>query len=145
MVLGCKECAYENSKGGPARLTLEQFLERSKVIHNNFYSYDKIDFTNKTAKQKVTITCPLHGDFEQEIYSHTKGVGCKECGIKKYAASRAATLKETWEEDFRKVHGNTYDYSQVNYINRDTKVNIICPIHGVFKQVPQSHLQRIWL
>lgn len=58
MVLGCKECAYENSKGGPARLTLEQFLERSKVIHNNFYSYDKIDFTNKTAKQKVTITCP---------------------------------------------------------------------------------------
>lgn len=47
-------------KGGPSRLTLDEFLTRSKLIHNHFYNYDKVDFTDKTAKQKVIITCPIH-------------------------------------------------------------------------------------
>lgn len=37
-------------------------------------------------------------------------------------------------------HGNKYDYSLVNYINSTTKVAIICPTHGVFKQLPARHL-----
>lgn len=40
----------------------------------------------------------------------------------------------------RKVHGNKYDYSLVNYINSLTKVDIICHIHGVFTQTPSMHL-----
>lgn len=41
----------------------------------------------------------------------------------------------------QQLHGNKYDYSQVEYINSRTKVNIICPKHGVFEQLPSSHLQ----
>ena len=41
-------------------ITLDEFLTRSKLIHNHFYNYDKVDFTDKTAKQKVIITCPIH-------------------------------------------------------------------------------------
>ena len=40
----------------------------------------------------------------------------------------------------RKKHGNKYDYSNVVYINRETKVRIICPIHGEFLQAPSTHL-----
>lgn len=36
--------------------------------------------------------------------------------------------------------GNTYDYSKVDYVNYKTKIIIICPIHGKFKQVPSQHL-----
>ena len=43
-------------------------------------------------------------------------------------------------EKARKVHGNKYDYSKVNYINSQTKVCIICPEHGEFWQRPNSHL-----
>jgi len=39
------------------------------------------------------------------------------------------------------VHGNNYDYSLVNYKNSQSKVKIICPIHGVFEQNSNSHLQ----
>jgi hypothetical protein len=39
-----------------------------------------------------------------------------------------------------KIHGDFYDYSEVNYINTRTKVCIICPIHGRFWQTPNSHL-----
>ena len=40
---------------------------------------------------------------------------------------------------FKRVHGDRYDYSLVNYINNLTPVEIICPLHGVFKQLPKVH------
>jgi len=38
-----------------------------------------------------------------------------------------------------KIHRDKYDYSNVNYINAKTKINIICKIHGEFKQNPSNH------
>lgn len=40
----------------------------------------------------------------------------------------------------RAVHGNRYDYSQVEYINNKTPVKIICKKHGSFLQRPDRHL-----
>ncbi len=37
-------------------------------------------------------------------------------------------------------HNNLYDYSLVNYINNRIKVKIICNLHGIFEQNPNSHL-----
>ena len=44
-------------------------------------------------------------------------------------------------EKARKVHGDKYDYSKVEYINKNTKVCIICPIHGEFCQTPDNHFK----
>ena len=44
-------------------------------------------------------------------------------------------------EKARKVHGNKYDYSKVQYVNNSTKVCIICPKHGEFSQTPNNHLR----
>ena len=43
-------------------------------------------------------------------------------------------------ERARKVHGDKYDYSKVEYKGIFVKVPIICPIHGVFYQTPHEHL-----
>lgn len=43
-------------------------------------------------------------------------------------------------EKAKKVHGDEYDYSLVNYINAQTKVKIICKQHGIFEQKPHNHL-----
>ena len=48
--------------------------------------------------------------------------------------------KEQFIEKSRKVHGDKYDYSKVEYINNSTKVCIICPIHGEFWQTPANHM-----
>lgn len=48
--------------------------------------------------------------------------------------------QEQFIERAREIHGNTYDYSAVEYVNSSTKVKIICPIHGVFEQTPNKHL-----
>ena len=42
----------------------------------------------------------------------------------------------------RKIHGDKYDYSKVEYVNVDTKVCIICPEHGEFWQTPYKHVNR---
>jgi len=48
---------------------------------------------------------------------------------------------EEFIEKARKIHGNKYDYSKVEYVNNHTKVCIICPEHGEFWQEPGSHLE----
>lgn len=41
----------------------------------------------------------------------------------------------------RVTHGDKYDYSLVEYKNTNTKIKIICPIHGVFEQAAYSHIK----
>ena len=42
----------------------------------------------------------------------------------------------------REVHGDRYDYSQLQYISSQSKVIIICKTHGEFLQRPDGHLQK---
>ena len=43
-------------------------------------------------------------------------------------------------ENFKRVHGDKYDYSLVEYEKAVKKVNIICRNHGIFSITPNSHL-----
>jgi len=43
-------------------------------------------------------------------------------------------------ERANKRHNEYYLYTNVNYINSKTKINIICPDHGEFEQTPNNHL-----
>ena len=63
---------------------------------------------------------------------------------------RKKLTTEQFIEKAKKVHGDKYDYSKVNYINKHTKVCIICPEHGEFYQSPNNHLsgngcRKCWL
>lgn len=54
------------------------------------------------------------------------------------------SLKKTTEEfiaEARKIHGDRYDYSKVEYRAVKIKICIICPEHGEFWQTPEKHLQ----
>ena len=41
----------------------------------------------------------------------------------------------------KKSHGDKYDYSKVEYVNNNTKVEIICPEHGSFWQRANYHMR----
>lgn len=47
---------------------------------------------------------------------------------------------EQFIEEAKKIHGNKYDYSKVQYKNNKEKVEIICPVHGSFWQTVKHHL-----
>lgn len=41
----------------------------------------------------------------------------------------------------RKVHGDKFDYEDVQYTTQYVEVRIICPIHGAFHQKPTIHIK----
>ncbi len=41
----------------------------------------------------------------------------------------------------KQLHGDRYDYSEVQFTNMRTEVVILCPVHGIFKQPPKRHLK----
>lgn len=47
---------------------------------------------------------------------------------------------EDFIEEAKKVHGDKYDYSLVEYKNCKEKIKIICSTHGIFEQTPDAHL-----
>lgn len=49
-------------------------------------------------------------------------------------------LKNIFIEKSNKIYNFFYNYDKSNYINNKTKIDIICPIHGVFEQRPDDHL-----
>ena len=53
--------------------------------------------------------------------------------------SQISTIEE-FANKIKKVHP-TYDCSKSNYINAYTKIDIICPIHGVFEMIPNNLLR----
>lgn len=54
----------------------------------------------------------------------------------------ARLTKEQFIAKARRIHGERYDYSLVEYVNYHTAVQIICPKHGVFPQAPDHHCDR---
>lgn len=128
---GCPKCS------GKYRMTTEDWVEKAKKIHGDKYDYSKVLFKN--AFEKVCIICPEHGEFWQAAHSHLEGYGCKKCAAKA-RQKKYSKGKERFVEEARKIHGDRYDYSKVDYKNANTKVCIICPEHGEFWQTPIGHL-----
>lgn len=124
----------------PRKLTQEEFLERAKERHGDRYDYSLVEYRGKDSI--ITIICPKHGPFQQIAGDHIyNGSGCKECANEKLRAERSRSLAEFIKEA-RRVHGDKYDYSLVNYVNDRTLVDIICPKHGIFQIKPCKHILR---
>jgi hypothetical protein len=51
---------------GRKSLTNKEFIEKSKIIHNDKYNYSKSIYIN--CKTRIIIICPIHGEFEQTSY-----------------------------------------------------------------------------
>jgi hypothetical protein len=134
---GCPICGTDAMKE-KQKLTTKEFIELSKKIHGNRYDYSKVDYKN--ANTNVIIGCKLHGDFLQEPSNHTgNAAGCPICGLEDRRSLRVKSL-EDFIKDSQKIHGDKYDYSNVDYKNTHTKVKIICAKHGEFSMTPSNHI-----
>lgn len=136
---GCPKCRYIKS-GSSIRRSIEEVIDLAREIHNNKYDYSLIK-EYKNDRIKYPIICPLHGVFEQTFNNHIKAKqGCPKCGRIKCDKNRTKTF-----EDFIKkatlIHGDTYEYSDKNYVRTDVKIGITCKKHGIFYMTPANHLQ----
>jgi hypothetical protein len=125
---GCPKCG--NKRGGLPRVTLKEFKERSKKIHNNKYDYKLIINLNRT-QDIVEIICPKCGVFKQVASWHLSGNGCNTC--------RQLTTQEFISKS-KIIHGDKYSYKKVEYVKNSEPVIITCPQHGEFLQKPRHHV-----
>jgi hypothetical protein len=71
---GCPKCVGKNK-------STEDWINEANKIHNNRYDYSKVEYI--TAREKVCIICPEHGEFWQTSNLHLNGCGCPKCNSSK--------------------------------------------------------------
>lgn len=110
----------------------EKYLKKFKKVHGNKYIYSK--FIYKKFNAKIEIICKKHGSFWMLIANHLKN-GCAVCaGNKKFTIDDFINISN-------KIHNNKFDYHKSVYKNTNSKLIIICPIHGEYKQFAGNHMR----
>lgn len=118
--LGCKSAS-------------DEFILKAKAVHGDLYNYENSVYTH--SQEYLKITCSIHGDFEQWPSNHLQGRGCPSCAV-----SSRSHDKESFVERSVEIHGDTYDYSFVDFVSSKEFVSIVCKEHGIFVQKPSDHL-----
>lgn len=117
------------------RMTQEYFLKSLKEKFGDKYDFSMSVF--KGQSEDVTYVCPIHGVQHSKAKNLLSGYGCYQCG-RESQKSRMSDTKESFIEKAKKLYGDFYDYSKVEYKNNNTKVEIVCPVHGSFFTLPRT-------
>lgn len=141
---GCPVCANEG-RSQKCRMSFDEFLFRAHNVHGDIYDYSVtkwVDFLTD-----IVVGCPIHGNVKISPRFHLEGCGCPKCANKlrnlKAVAHRSDIVHDGVEfiEKSKLIHGNKYDYSDVNYVDSKTPVEIKCNVCGhIFLQKPCTHL-----
>ena len=117
---------------GTPKKSSTEFIRQAQNVHGNKYDYSKVIY--RSTNTKVCIICPDHGEFWQTPDSHLIGSGCPAC------SGCQRITEQVFLERARNIHKEKYDYSKIEYVDSQTKIRIICPVHGEFWQRPTAHL-----
>jgi Zn finger protein HypA/HybF involved in hydrogenase expression len=138
---GCPKC------GGTKKMTTDEFIQKAKFVHDNYFTYEKTRYVNNSTK--ITVTCPVHGDFQVKPNNHLNGANCRQCYLEginhttKRLPSINTSTKKISQEDFLKRaidnFGDRYDFSKSEYLTSNSKIIVTCKKHGDFKITP-THL-----
>lgn len=130
---GCSKCSKKYKP------TTEEWVNSVKDLYGGKYDLSKVIY--KDNKTPVEVVCPEHGSFYPIPNNYKKGIsGCPLCN-NKLKHDRFSKTTEQFVLEAKKIHGDKYNYSKVDYYDNVTPVVIICPIHGEFMQQPYVHLQ----
>lgn len=111
-------------------LTNEQFEIKSKALHGDKYDYSLVEYVD--GQTHVILICKIHGQFKVKPATHLNRhhkQGCPDCGriIRSHLKSEEKAV-----EEFQAVHGDKYDYSEINYTGMRNNINVYCKTHKTF-------------
>lgn len=140
--VGCPKCRIkpkkeEKEKRQKRVFDTQSYIEEASKVHDNKYSYDKTVYTKM--HDKITVTCPIHGDFVISADKHIRGRGCPKCMDIKKSQDNLKSL-EQFIKEANEVHNNRYMYDKTVYTGAENDIIITCPTHGDFTQRAHTHL-----
>jgi len=77
---GCPECG-NIKKGKSQTFSQEEVIKSFRIVHGDRFDYSKVHYVKNT--KKVTIVCPIHGEFRQTPKDHKKH-GCSKCALEQH-------------------------------------------------------------
>lgn len=126
----CPKCKTEARS-----ISKEEFIKRATEKHGNKFDYSLVQF--KDNKTKIKIICPEHGcQLQLPEYHWTSSFGCIECGLESFKIS-----KEVFIERSKNKYGDNFDYSNINYTDYVSNIELFCKKHGTFTTTPLRHLK----
>ena len=125
-------------KRGLIKKTWNAYVEEFQKVHGEHYQYPIPSIEERQA-QKIRIICPIHSEFIQHIQAHRNGSGCPRCRAIKRGKQRRIPAEDFFNQ-VTKIHLGKYSYENHSYEHQNSVIDIICPIHGNFKQRAHDHL-----
>lgn len=128
---GCPRCAKKmrgiHNKGTK---TTEEFIRECIQKYGDRYDFSKTIYNG--AKNKIIV---FDKAKNKEIITTPTSL------LSKGYSEKTRLSKNNFIEIAQNVHNNKYDYSFTNYVDINTKIKYICPIHGEVEQLPRNHLR----
>ena len=145
---GCPKCVGER-RG----YTTEDFIRDAKAKFGDKFDYSKSIYSGR--RNKVCIMCKElitednpNGEFWQKPFVHLESkngmpfMGNRGRSYGEFTDKKKIEKKtQEFIEKARKIYGDTYDYSKVEYRGCMQKICIICPQHGEFLITPNNFLR----
>ena len=117
----CRECRAED------------FISKAEELHVDekgepLYKYDKVRDQYITTATKVEVFCKIHKEyFMQRPNSHTQGMGCPECAVKRITKFQTKSQKQ-YDLEIKEVHNG--EIIRIDpYVNTAPKIkhkHLIC-------------------
>lgn len=125
-------------KSSNKRLTTEEIISQFKEVHGDNFGYDKVIYVN--IHTPVEVYCKRHDfTFYPTPKGHKNGGKCYHCG-RESQIEKAKKDEGKFLEEMRNIYGDYYDFSNMNYINTKTNIEVGCKEHGVFYKKPSDLL-----
>ena len=136
----CPKCSIPNRN-----LLTEDYIKKAIKIHGDKYDYSKVIYNGVFGK--VTIICPIHGEFEQIARNHLRGYGCDKCARIMAGKLKNDNAKLNFLNKVKERIGDKYDLSESIYVASNEKIKVICHHkdedgieHGAFYITPSNLL-----
>lgn len=144
------------------KLTQEQYIAKARAKWGDAYDYSESVYL--AGLKPITIRCIKHNHYftvqaGNHISTLLKSGGCPLCGQESLTEYRRkkheeALMKAEQKKKLYKPHlthkerflkkaramYTDYDFSRVEYKDRETHIVVVCPIHGEFKIRPRTLL-----
>lgn len=134
---GCQLC-FDSVRGnttkgvkreGTPKYTKKYVEEKLGKLFPNI-TFNCSQYTTTTSK--IEATCHIHGPFKTTLHTAVKTkYCCPKCGTIGSSLTRTNT-QESLLEQLHSMYGTTYTYNFKEYIDKSSKIEIECAIHGVF-------------
>ncbi|WP_416469933.1 GIY-YIG nuclease family protein [Salmonella enterica] len=117
----CPVCSVE-TVADFHRDTLESFIHKANLIHNNFYDYSKSIYVN--ANTPLVYTCPLHGEQTIRPSKHIlNGQRCNKCALE-------SILLDSYDvkNKINEIHDDHFTFDEFVYKGRHKECIVTCKI-----------------